>query len=342
MGILADSMGVDQGTMYDMISKGQISGGTAVNAILTALSRDSANGGYAGSMAEQSKTFSGRSSTLEGWQQEMQYAAGEAYNSIRGAGIAQQNAYYEGIADSMSEMNGILGESKAYLENLNEQYGREAMTALLTGAKTTLYEPMQADKLQKMHETYNDLLQQYQNAEETDKAGLGAKIQALKDEAESMAESAYNTSTGMQEVKDVQIELISAIRENTDALGRGAWGYDYEIAQESSKGMGSALGRGLGGLGGGDADGGWYDEGGNFHPYAYGLSHVPYDNFPTLLHQGERVLTASQARQADRTGGSVSVTFTGPVTVREEADLDKLARKFAQRVQRAALLAVPG
>ena len=64
---------------------------------------------------------------------------------------------------------------------------------------------------------------------------------------------------------------------------------------------------------------------------------MPYDNFPALLHQGERVLTASQARSADRDGG-VNVTFSGPVTVREEADLDRLAAKLAEKVARAALL----
>ena len=29
--------------------------------------------------------------------------------------------------------------------------------------------------------------------------------------------------------------------------------------------------------------------------YAYGLDYVPYDNFPALLHQGERVQTAAEA-----------------------------------------------
>ena len=49
------------------------------------------------------------------------------------------------------------------------------------------------------------------------------------------------------------------------------------------------------------------------------------------------MLTASQARSADR-GGGVNVTFSGPVTVREEADLDRLAAKLAEKVARAALL----
>lgn len=31
-----------------------------------------------------------------------------------------------------------------------------------------------------------------------------------------------------------------------------------------------------------------------------GLDYVPYDEFPALLHQGERVLTAAEARTMDR------------------------------------------
>ena len=39
---------------------------------------------------------------------------------------------------------------------------------------------------------------------------------------------------------------------------------------------------------------------------------VPYDDFPALLHEGERVLTAREAREADsKPGRSISITITG-------------------------------
>ena len=44
-------------------------------------------------------------------------------------------------------------------------------------------------------------------------------------------------------------------------------------------------------------------------PEAKGLWSVPYDNFPALLHRGEQVLTASQARQG--TGGGVDYGYIG-------------------------------
>lgn len=72
--------------------------------------------------------------------------------------------------------------------------------------------------------------------------------------------------------------------------------------------------------------------------HAYGLDYVPYDEFPALLHQGERVLTAAEARTADRGGGSVSVTVTGnEFHVREDSDVDAVAETLARKL-RAAML----
>jgi len=72
---------------------------------------------------------------------------------------------------------------------------------------------------------------------------------------------------------------------------------------------------------------------------AYGLQRVPYDNFPALLHEGERVLTASEARAYNsRQGASVMITGNTFV-VREEADIDRIAQELARRLERAQMLA---
>ena len=51
----------------------------------------------------------------------------------------------------------------------------------------------------------------------------------------------------------------------------------------------------------------FYDpsEGGSTGSYAFGLERVPYDNYPALLHAGERVLTAREARNQDRDWGGL-------------------------------------
>ena len=327
VGMLAEAKGKSQGEIYDMISKGQIAGTEAVEIILSALTD-----GFSGAMEEQSKTFAGRSSTLEGWEQEMANAQGEAYNTLRSEGKQRQIDYYAGIADEMSGLNAMIGAGEAAQENLKEQYLREAMTTLLTGTGGSLYEGEQAETLARLHEEYTALEAAFQDASEEEKITLGEKADSLKSQAEALAEGAFGASDKMQEVRDVELELISAIRENTKALGEAAYLGDYEKQQELSKG------RGLNGNVTADSSYRSLRER-DFGPHAYGLDYVPYDNFPALLHQGERVLTASQARAADR-GMGVNVTFSGPVTVREEADLDRLAAKLAANVVRAAELGV--
>ena len=66
---------------------------------------------------------------------------------------------------------------------------------------------------------------------------------------------------------------------------------------------------------------------------AFGLERVPYDNYPTLLHQGEQVLTAQQVRQQKNIP---SVTVTGnQFVIREEADITKVAKAFVAEMQKA-------
>ena len=347
VGLLAEAKGKSQGEIYDMISKGQIAGTEAVEIILSALTD-----GFSGAMEEQSKTFAGRSSTLEGWEQEMANAQGEAYNTLRSEGKQRQIDYYAGIADEMSGLNAMIGAGEAAQENLKEQYLREAMNAVLKGTEIRLYEGEQAETLRKLRQEYMVIQADYADLQdgakktgkidESELIALGERSDALKSKLEALAEGAFDASGEMQEVKDVELELISAIRENTKALGEAAYLGDYEKQQEQSRGtkytppldpgeetnaITSSWGKRLDGVRG---------------RYAYGLDYVPYDNFPALLHQGERVLTASQARAADQGAGPrVQVTVTGNSFYGSDKDLeDRVARRVASEVVRAVELGV--
>lgn len=73
--------------------------------------------------------------------------------------------------------------------------------------------------------------------------------------------------------------------------------------------------------------------------YATGLSRVPYDNFPALLHEGERVMTAAEARSADNR--AVQVTISGnEFVVRQDSDIDAIATALADKIRLAALSGV--
>lgn len=123
VGMLSDAYGVDQGTMYSMISKGEVAGQDAARIILDALS-DS----FAGAMEAQSKTFSGITSTIEGLQQELDNAMGEGYNQTRMQGLEAQKEWLAGDSgQEMQEAYTAIGAWKASLENAKEQYIRDAM-----------------------------------------------------------------------------------------------------------------------------------------------------------------------------------------------------------------------
>ena len=301
IGMLADAMGKTQGEIYDMISGGDINGQEAVNIIQAGMESM-----YGGAMETMAQTFDGLTSTLEDAMTEIDNAMGEGYNERAKEGLqADIDAYGGALGDALAQANEIIGEGKAIAENLDRQYSREALSALTLGTSTTVYGEDQANRLAEMHDQYTSLVDQYQNAAEEDKAVIASQIEALKEEAQAMADSAYDASEMSQELHDVNLDLITAIRENTAALGSAAWGKDYEVEQEKTKGTGSTL------L---DTVSSAISKANSFvGQNAWGLDRVPYDNYLTYLHEGERVLTASRARAMDQGGSApnVSVTVSG-------------------------------
>ncbi|WMJ84463.1 hypothetical protein ACS3UN_07075 [Oscillospiraceae bacterium LTW-04] len=68
--------------------------------------------------------------------------------------------------------------------------------------------------------------------------------------------------------------------------------------------------------------------------HATGLSYVPYDGYVAELHQGERVLTADEARGYGQEGGVTIAKLADTIIVREEADIDKIATALHRKIQR--------
>jgi TP901 family phage tail tape measure protein len=76
--------------------------------------------------------------------------------------------------------------------------------------------------------------------------------------------------------------------------------------------------------------------------YASGLAYVPYDNFPAMLHQGERVLTANEARSYDdgRGGISISLEYNPVVNAGNASDLDEKLKAHGQAVVKMVVSAI--
>ncbi|MFJ7649245.1 phage tail tape measure protein [Lysinibacillus sp. NPDC097279] len=78
------------------------------------------------------------------------------------------------------------------------------------------------------------------------------------------------------------------------------------------------------------------DKGGKKSHYS-GLDSVPYDGYSARLHKNEKVLTAQEAKAYDegRSGNGGGVVITGNnFTVREDADIEKIAYSLAKLIER--------
>ena len=78
-----------------------------------------------------------------------------------------------------------------------------------------------------------------------------------------------------------------------------------------------------GGSTSGDSTGQYYDG-----SHANGLPYVPYDGYIAQLHKGERVLTAKENKAYNANSGSVQNVFYVSATVREEADIKRIAKEL--------------
>ena len=337
IGMLADAYGKTQGEIYDMISKGSINGQDAVDIIQRGMETQ-----YSGAMETMAGTFEGLTSTLSDAMTEIEAARGEGYNAMASQGLqADVDAYGGALGEALAQANSIIGEGQAIAENLARQYDREALEAVTLGKGTTVYSEEQADRLREMHSQYTDLVDQYQTATEEDKAVIAAQIDALMQEAEAMAESASDASDMSEQLHDVNLDLIAAIRQNTAAIESAPWLHSYEESQEQSKGRGSVLEEAPEAVQTSEyttSRSSLLEDLSHVAPHAAGLRRVPYDGYAALLHRDERVLTASQAREEDRgnSGSGIVIYVTGN-TFGAGMDEEAVAEAIANAAMRKLL-----
>lgn len=317
IGMLGQHYGVDQGEIYDMISNGSISGQDAVAIIQQGMER------YSGAMDTMSQTFSGLQSTLADAQTAMDAAYGEGYNETRKQGLEDEISFLSGESGAMmEEANRALGAWQAELENSKEQFIRDAITEAMNS-------------------------QEYQTAAaEDDAAEMGRIIMQAKIDGMN----AYNASEGAQEALQMELDLAEAVRDDT-ATDQAYWDAGYRKGEQFSTGLAAAIAANkvrdivANGIAEMYAASSPYLSGapsaigaspyGAARSHAYGLNRVPYDGYRAILHEGERVLTAGEARASDTMSRNITVNVSGQWSVRDDSDIDLIAARIADSLERA-------
>ena len=344
VGALAKNYGVSNGEVYDMISKGKIAGEEAARVILRAMA-DS----FAGAMQNQSQTMSGLQSTLEDANAELANAMGEGYNMARKEGLQEQIDFLGGeTGQQMQDAYKMIGQWKAELENSKEEMERDIMQAVMDGGALQFdYGDAQAD----IEASVQEMQQQYAEAMAAGGEEGGAQAGQVLARAQTLAISAYNASEGAQVALESELALAGQIRDDS-ASNEAFYNAGYRKGQEYSRGLAAAM---------------WkapsvpsntsftqasttnnITQSGSYLPgrgYAYGLERVPYDDYPALLHEGERVLTASQAREQDAgkapaSGGQIVITGNS-FSVRDDSDIQKIAAELLHQIRLAQITRKP-
>lgn len=312
LGMLSDYYGKSVGDIRTMISKKEISGIEAVNIIQAGLSM------YDGAMELMSQTFEGlsntRSDTLEG----IYAVGGEAYNSSRKDSMAMDIKAYEGsLGEAMKEAYSAIGAGQAALENLQDAYTRDALSAVLEGGELTQeWDASTAKQLEQLSGEYQAAMEDYKSG--NDEAGV--KMDSIITTAQGLADEQFKASDLYQQDLEAQENSLTALRENTAALQAASAA--YSLSQSRTSGMATVpIGSGSGGTDKSyaskvgsltqQANPGAFSSYAASRSYAYGLDRVPYDNFPSLLHEGERVLTAREARAQDKQVPNINITVNG-------------------------------
>lgn len=300
---LANSTGADKSQIAKMVTDGEIAGEEAAEAILNYI-----NETYGGLSEKLATTYDAMVDNLGDFQADMDAAMGEGYNEARKAGLQAQMDWMSGESgEAVEEANRAIGAWKAELENQKEQYIRDAMDAMMAS-------------------------DEYQTAKaEGDAAEMGRLIM----EAKVQGMNEYNASDGAQLALESEMALVDAIR-NDAVLNQNYWDAGYEKGQAFTKGMAAARSANYqAAYSYMDPNSTDYDPARAFLGYATGIDYVPYDNFPALLHQGERVQTAVEAR-SERSGFSgIQISMYG-TTIREDADIDRVAEALLRKVELAA------
>ena len=308
---------------------------------------------FGGSLEKQAGTTEGLQSTLGGLQDSLDAAMGEGYNEERNKGLQSQIDYLKGNSDQMEAIYSALGRREAELENTKEALARDIETSATTGELVGLAKNMSEENQALLEELTGKINDALASGDDAALSSAWRGVQALK-------EAAWTNTDEYDEYVQAELDTIEYVQDAT----AGSY-YTAGVAQQDAQTRGyvDAARRNQNRIARANAETAEAIAAYEFNPqqqralapgdsksdmaraamaaargYATGINRVPYNNFPALLHEGERVLTAREARNYGGGRPSVTINVSGN-TIRGEADEDRLVRKIADQLQQAFLLA---
>lgn len=334
---LSKALGVQESAVQELVSDGAVSGTAAADAILDYIGEL-----YGGLSDKLAGSYEGLMANIEDMNADLDAAMGDAHNEARKPALQEQLAWLDGDAgDKMADLNAQIGEMQANLENLQEQNYRDVFNGMFNGIIPEDMDAQIAAQVEELHQKYKEAWETIGSATASDAEVLEAQAQltTAKGEAEALAYSAYMMSDGVDIATQANVALAEGIAAGSGDAYRNA---GLTLSQTLSQGI----------VAGWEANKpvlsaptiqsptmSFSDDtviriAGDGKPSAIGENRVPRDNTLYLLHEGERVLTAREARAADRkeSGGNVVVNMGGSYTVRQDSDIDAIAEAVAARV----------
>lgn len=331
--------------VMDMVSRGELSGKAVSDVILAYMGED-----FKGSMDELQHSYDGLQSTLEDWDAEMEAAMGRGFNEKRKGQMEKQIQWYEDNADELAAMYEKVGEYEAGLIGDKEAAMRDSFDALLDEFKNGSASP--GEMSQELYDAIIDAKVEYFDSEGYQSL-YDSQLEIVNRIQADLREAEYDCGYALGQAfsKGYAEGLKDTLTEISNEKYGGVFNNDFDIPGTDDWSNNSLLGmlwrkmtgKWPSGTGGNEFE---TSSGGSGRgiggKYAYGLDSVPYDNYPALLHAGERVLTAAQARAADHNAGS-NVMITGNTfVVRQESDIEAIATALYVKLEEASVAYVGG
>lgn len=307
---VAKNQGISMAEASDLMSEGQISAQMLVDAMRTAVSEGET---FFNGIDAAADTFLGLKGNLESVQADMDAAMGAGYNESRKGGMKEEIVLYEEYGDKLRETFAMIGAYEAEMENQHQKGIADALIEANQEIEEKGLEGIDAQR--RVWEAYTQAEIAYKNSEEYE-----MKLAAEKDLVQSiqgaLVESGDYVQFGTAMANEfskgwTSARLDNAIKETKEA---GGGSYINGLFARHALKYGTPGG----------------------YPNATGLPRVPYDGYPAILHEGERVLTRVEADKQANVGGVHIARLADSIIIREEADIDKFATAFARKIMAAA------